>query len=150
MTKIVAGVWLLCMGFAGWAQNSGASSTGGAGVAAQHRQENAASAQKDTSGASGDQVTKPAGAKSKTVIGCLAGPDGDGHYTLNSMRFRSGVQVLGPDNLSSAAGQKVKLTGDWVSDGASHEQRRFQATRFDVMADKCPSPTEKTPVGKKK
>ena len=126
--------------------------TGGQG----HKQSNAASATKDNSAISGDQVTKPAGAKSTIVIGCLRGPDADGHFVLNSMQYRSGVEVLGPDSLYSAAGQKVKLTGQWVSanpgpnDASKEPARRFQATSFDVLAEKCPPPAETTPISKRK
>ena len=98
-----------------------------------------------------------AGAKSSTVIGCLSGPDSDGHFKLNSMQYRSGVEVLGTDDLSSASGKKVKLSGKWEAaeasaqaDAGKKEGRRFQATGFDVMADTCSVPAEVTPVSKKK
>ena len=104
-----------------------------------------------------------AGAKSSTVIGCLSGPDSDGHFKLNSMQYRSGVEVLGPNNLGSASGKKVKLSGKWEAAEAfsqseagkqsattKKEARRFQATGFDVMADTCSVPAEVTPVSKKK
>jgi hypothetical protein len=121
-----------------------------------HKESNAASATKDTSATSGDQVTKPSGAaKNTTVIGCLRAADAEGHLMLNSMQFRSGVEVLGPSDLSSAAGQKVKLTGSWVpaqeaDQGGKKKERRFQATSFDVLAEKCPPPAETSPVSKKK
>jgi len=133
------------------------------------RQSNAASATKDNSGISGDQVTKPEGAKSSTLIGCLNGPDSDGHLHLRSMQHRSGVEVAGPNDLASASGKKVKLSGRWEpvepraqteSDkaaagnaqlhGAKPEAQRFQATTFDVMADTCSVPVEVTPISKKK
>ncbi len=127
------------------------------------KQSNAASSTRDNSAISGDQVTKPAGAKSTTVIGCLGSPDSDGHFVLRSMQYRTGVEVLGPNDLESAAGQKVKLTGQWVpvpesQSGATSSQdaagkkmnRRFQATSFEVLAEKCPPPAETTPVSKKK
>ncbi len=120
------------------------------------KQSNAASAAQDNSGISGDQVTKPAGAKGSTVIGCIAGPDVDGHFELKNMQYRSGVEVLGPDDLQTAAGRKVKLTGQWVlvldsPDTANNKKnRRFQATGYEVLADKCSSPAETTPVSKKK
>src|SRR5580658_3409326 len=63
------------------------------------QQSNAASATQDNSGASGDQITKPAGAKEATVIGCLTGPDKNGRYSLHSMSHRFGLQVLGSDEL---------------------------------------------------
>jgi len=119
------------------------------------KQSNAASATQDNSGISGDQVTKPAGAKSSTVIGCLSGPDAGGHFMLNSMQYRSGLEVLGPNNLDTADGRKVKLTGQWIAgadsqDASDKKDRRFQATTFDVLADKCPPPSATTPVSKKK
>ena len=127
------------------------------------KQSNAASATQDNSAISGDQVTKPAGAKSSTVTGCLSTPDSDGHFLLRSMQYRSGVEVVGPNDLGSAAGQKVKLTGQWEpvpesqnadttsqNAGGKKAKRRFQATAFDVLAEKCPPPSETTPISKKK
>jgi hypothetical protein len=119
------------------------------------KQSNAASATQDNSAISGDQVTKPAGARGSTVIGCLSGPDAAGHFMLNSMSYRSGLEVLGPNDLATAAGRKVKLTGQWIpgvdsKDTSNKSDRRFQATSFDVMADKCPPPAVTTPVSKQK
>ena len=127
------------------------------------KQSNAASATQDNSAISGDQVTKPAGAKSSTVTGCLSTPDSDGHFVLTSMQYRSGVEVVGPNDLESAAGQKVKLTGQWELTPESQnattssqdpadkkKNRRFQATSFDVLAEKCSPPAETTPISKKK
>src|ERR1039458_10170638 len=74
------------------------------------QQKNAASASKDNSGISGDQVTKPAGAKGTTLIGCLSGPNPEGKYVLTSMQYRTGIQVLGPDDLKNDSGSKVKVT----------------------------------------
>lgn len=134
-------------------QPAGDPTTGDAGKL--HKQDNATSATQDNSAISGDQVTRPSGAKTTSVIGCLAGPDTDGKYTLSSMQYRSGVEVLGPTNLGSAAGQKVKLSGNWAAssgatDGDTKQARRFQATSFDVLAEKCPPPAETTPISKKK
>ena len=67
-----------------------------AGNTADDQQKNAASATKDNSGISGDQVTKPAGAKGSTLIGCLSGPNAEGKYLLTSMQHRTGVQCLAP------------------------------------------------------
>jgi hypothetical protein len=118
-------------------------------------QSNAASATQDNSAISGDQVTKPAGAKSSSVIGCLSGPDAAGHFMLNSMQYRYGLEVLGPNDLGTAAGRKVKLTGQWIAgvdsqDVNNKKDRRFQATSFELLADKCSPPAVTTPVGKKK
>src|SRR5215469_9609773 len=52
------------------------------------QQSNAASANKDTSATSGDQITKPAGAKGATLIGCLEGPGTDGKYMVRNMAHR--------------------------------------------------------------
>ena len=122
------------------------------------KQSNAASATQDNSAISGDQVTKPEGAKGSTVIGCLSGPDAGGHFMLKSMQYRFGLEVLGPNDLEKAAGRKVKLTGQWIpgvdsqdmQDAAKKKDRRFQATSFDVMADKCQPPSVTTPVSKSK
>jgi hypothetical protein len=120
------------------------------------QQNNAASATQDNSGASGDQITKPAGAKEATVIGCLTGPDKNGKYVIHNMAHRFGVQVLGSDELKNDSGSKVKLTGQWQPippadlDKKSPEKDRFQATDVEVMAPKCKPPSETTPVSKSK
>ena len=112
---------------------------------------NAPQAQSNAAG--GESATKPAGAKGSTLIGCLSGPDGEGKYLLRSMQHRTGVQVLGPDNLKDDSGSKVKLTGSWVA-GEQPQQgkaaRRFQASEVEVMATKCEVPAETTPVSKNK
>ena len=123
--------------------------------AAGQQQRNAASATKDTSGTTGDQITKPAGAKPSTLIGCLSGPDKNGKYTVRSMTHRTGVEVLGPDDLKNDSGAKVKLTGKWEAASASQgsapgEERRFQVTKIEVMAKACSAPSETTPVNKNK
>ena len=120
------------------------------------QQTNAASATKDNSGVSGDQVTKPAGARGTTVIGCLSGPDKDGKYELRSMRHRTGIQVLGPDDLKNDSGSKVKLTGSWEASPQqppqtkAKEARRFQVTAVEVLSPHCIPPSEKTPISKEK
>jgi hypothetical protein len=120
----------------------------------QEKQKNATSATQDNSGISGDQVTKPAGAKGTALIGCLSGPDSDGNYMLRSMQYRTGVQVLGPDDLKKSVGDKVKLTGTWQPLSpeipASKTARRFQATQVEVVSKGCQAPSETTPVSKKK
>jgi len=116
----------------------------------------AASATQDNSADSGDKLTKPAGAKSSTLIGCLSGPDSIGRYTLRSMEHRTGLQVLGPDDLKNHSGSKVKLTGWWVpgdqpaESTKGKETRKFQASEVEVLAQKCVAPSETTPVSKKK
>lgn len=122
------------------------------------QQKNAASASKDNSGISGDQVTKPAGAKGTTLIGCLSGPDKDGKYVLTSMQHRTGVQVLGPDDLKNDSGSKVKLTGAWEASPEQRQQpqakakeaRRFQVTAIAVLSPHCTAPSVTTPVSKAK
>jgi len=123
------------------------------------QQGNAASATKDNSGTTGDQITNPPGAKGSTLIGCLSGPDKNGRYTLRSMNHRTGVEVVGPDDLKKDSGTKVKLTGNWQSPQASPtqpqaggpaEMRRFQVTDVEVMAKSCSVPAEVTPQSKNK
>jgi len=120
------------------------------------QQGNAASASKDNSATSGDQITNPPGAKDSTLIGCLAGPDKQGKYTLRSMNHRTGVEVLGPDTLGDDSGAKVKLTGKWEAPSPAQqanrpvEMRRFQVTDVEVMAKTCSVPAETTPVSKNK
>ncbi len=141
-------------GVAAWAQEPAATPPP-AGTPSQ-QQSNAASATQDTSGASGDQITKPAGAKEATVIGCLTGPDKNGKYVLHNMAHRFGVQVLGADELKNDSGSKVKLTGQWqplppsVLDKKSPETHRFQATDVEVLAAICKPPGETNPVSKSK
>ena len=132
------------------------------------QQDNAASATHDNSGASGDQITRPAGAKGSTLIGCLVGPDKNGKFLLRNMSHRLGVQVVGPEDLKNDSGSKVRLTGQWQPlppdqqqtapspSGNSQqpqsrpETHRFQATDVEVLAQKCTSPSETTPVSKNK
>jgi hypothetical protein len=134
------------------------------------QQDNAGSVTKDNSATSGDQITNPPGAKGSTLIGCLAGPDKNGKYLLHSMNHRTGVEVLGGDDLKKASGAKVKLTGKWealepgaapASPGKSAsasqdkskpapEMRRFQTTDVEVMAKTCSVPAEVTPQSKNK
>ena len=94
-------------------------------------------------------------AKGTVLIGCLAGPDADDHYTLTSMQHRTGVDVVGGDELQKGAGAKVKLTGSWEAlPGATGKKgdatRRFKATEMTVMEEKCQAPAPVTPVSKKK
>jgi hypothetical protein len=135
------------------------------------QQNNVASATQDTSAPGGDQITKPAGAKGATLIGCLAGPDKDGKYLIRSMAHRMGVQVVGPGDLKNDSGSKVKLTGQWQplpqtqaqpsqsqeriaspqqGEKKSAETHRFLATDVEVLAQKCKPPAEATPLSKNK
>ena len=135
------------------------------------QQGNAAGATKDNSGATADQTTKPA-AKGPTLIGCLSGPDKNGKYMLHSMNHRTGVEILGPDDLKNDSGTKVKLTGNWLTPekapanatapqggkastangkpATPTEMLRFQATDVEVMAKTCSVPAEVTPESKNK
>ena len=93
--------------------------------------------------------------KGTTLIGCLAGPDTDDHYTLTSMQHRLGVDVVGGDELKTGAGAKVKLTGSWETlPGAEGKKgdaaKRFKATAVSVMEERCTVPSPTTPVSKKK
>ena len=93
--------------------------------------------------------------KGTTLIGCLAGPDADDHYTLTSMQHRMGVEVVGGDELKTGAGAKVKLTGSWEampgSEGKKGDAaRRFKTTAVSVIEEKCEVPAPTTPVKKKK
>ena len=94
-------------------------------------------------------------AKGTTLIGCLVGPDADDLYTLTSMQHRSGVEVVGSDQLKQGAGAKVKLTGSWemLPGGESKKgdaTRRFKATEVTVIDAKCQAPAAVTPESKKK
>jgi hypothetical protein len=110
----------------------------------------------DNSTTSEEQATKSNEAKGTSLIGCLSGPDSHGKYTLRSMSHRTGVEVIGPDELKNDSGNKVKLTGSWKpgdqppDETKGKESRKFQATKIEVLADECQAPTEKTPVSKRK
>lgn len=100
-------------------------------------------------------ATPSSGSKGTTLIGCLTGPDADDHYTLTSMQHRTGVEVVGSEELKSGAGAKVKLTGSWEAlPGAAGKKsdltQRFKATAVSVMEEKCQVPNPTTPVSKKK
>ena len=103
-----------------------------------------------------DPAATPSSAnKGTTLIGCLAGPDADDHYTLTSMQHRLGVDVVGGDELKTGAGAKVKLTGSWEAlPGAEGKKgdaaKRFKATAVSVMEERCTVPSATTPVSKKK
>ena len=103
-----------------------------------------------------DQPTKAEPEGHTVLIGCLTGPDAKGKFTLRSMAYRTGVEVVGPDDLKDDSGIKVKLTGLWkpgdqpADAGAAKKARKFQATAVEVMAPKCDAPSEKTPVSKEK
>ena len=95
-----------------------------------------------------------AASKGTTLIGCLAGPDADDHYTLTSMQHRMGVEVVGGDELKSGSGAKVKLSGSWEAlPGAEGKKgdaaQRFKATAVSVIEERCTSPSPTTPVSKK-
>jgi len=97
----------------------------------------------------------PAASKGTTLIGCLAGPDADDHYTLTSMQHRTSVEVVGSEELKTGAGAKVKLTGLWEAlpgaEGKTGDAaKRFKATAISVMENKCTAPSATTPVSKKK
>ncbi len=83
------------------------------------------------------------------------------------MNHRTGVEVLGSDDLKKDSGSKVKLTGNWQTpqpgaaaaasqdksqdrSKAAPEMRRFQVTDVEVMAKTCSAPSETTPVSKQK
>jgi hypothetical protein len=94
-------------------------------------------------------------AKGTTLIGCLAGPDVDDHYTLTSMQHRTGVEVVGGEELKKGAGTKVKLTGSWealpgMDPKKGDAARRFKAAEISVVEETCTAPSQTTPVTKKK
>lgn len=106
-------------------------------------------------GTAQEKPTQSGSPKSTTVIGCLAGPGDDNLYTLTSMQHRTGVKVVGGEELKKGAGAKVKLTGAWEtlpeSDAPKGDAgRRFRATDIAVMEEKCKAPAPVTPVSKKK
>jgi hypothetical protein len=147
---------LACCTLAVAQDTSSTTATPPAASSAAQKQDNAASATKDTSGTTGDQITTPPAAKGSTLIGCLAGPDKEGKFVLRNMNNRTGVQILGPDNLKNDSGSKVKLTGQWqpaqspAQDKNTTEMRRFQVTDVEVVAQTCHPPSVTTPVSKEK
>jgi hypothetical protein len=109
----------------------------------------------------GTQAAKPdQAAKSSepqghsTLIGCLDGPDTSGKYVLRSMEHRTGVEVVGSDDLKKGSGTKVKLTGLWKPGekpaAKGKESRKFQASEVEVMSENCSAPSGQTPVSKQK
>ena len=102
-----------------------------------------------------DAAAPAAPAKGTSLIGCLAGPDADDYYTLTSMQHRTGVEVVGGEELKKGAGAKVKLTGSWEAlpgpQGKKGDAaRRFKATEVSVIEEKCQAPAPVTPASKKK
>lgn len=135
---------------------TGTQSTATPGDTKPDQQRNAPGVSKDTGATSGDQVTRPAGAKGLTLIGCLSGPDTNGRYILTSMQHRTGVELFGPDELKNARGDKVKLTGTWLAAPSPPVQqterkpaRPFQVTQIEVLSQQCQAPSPTSP-GKKK
>lgn len=109
-----------------------------------------------TAGGLAQEPASQQGAASGTsIVGCLAGPSADDHYTLTSMQHRMGVDVVGSEELKKGVGTKVKLTGSWEAlPGAEGKKddasRRFRATAVTVLEEKCQAPEPVTPVSKKK
>ena len=71
------------------------------------------------------------------------------------MQHRTGVMVVGREELKKGAGSKVKLTGSWETlPGANAAKgdasQRFRAIDITVMEAKCQAPAPVTPVSKKK
>ena len=126
------------------------------GTGVLEKQENANSAAKDSTGLSGDAVSKPSSSsKNSTVIGCLEGPEADGRYILKNMQYKTGVDVSGPAALGDATGKKVKLTGEWLKNAdttpaGKAKNRSFKATQAEVLSTACKAPAEKRPVSKRK
>jgi hypothetical protein len=152
---LVPSIFLLCC--VAWAQGQAIAPLQTPPLNPPEKQQDNSSSAKDTGATAGDQITKPMGTKGSTIIGCLSGPDKVGKYVLRSMHYRTGVQVLGDDDLKTDSGSKVKLTGQWEaptspekSANAPAAMGRFQATQIEVLATKCSSPAETTPVSKMK
>jgi hypothetical protein len=108
-----------------------------------------------TQAAKPDQAAKSAEPQGhSTLIGCLSGPDVSGKYVLRSMEHRTGVEVMGSDDLKKGSGAKVKLTGLWKPGekpaAKGKESRMFQASEVEVMSDNCQTPSEKIPVSKQR
>ncbi len=124
-------------------------------VAAAALPQSAASAAQSTS-TSTDQPVKAEPQGHTVLIGCLSGPDGDGNYTIRSMTYRTGVEVIGPDDLRNVSGGKVKLTGWWkpsdqpAEASSAKKARKFQVTAIEAITPNCQAPSEKTPVSKEK
>ena len=74
-------------------------------------------------GVAQETPTQSSSPKGTTLIGCLAGPDADDLYTLTSMQHRTGVMVVGGEELKKGTGAKVKLTGSWETLPGRRPQR---------------------------
>ncbi len=156
LTRIAAFLLTGCLSALGQEPAPSTPTPPASGDSSAQEQQNATSATKDNSGTTGDQITKPAGAKGSTLIGCLAGPDKDGKYNIHNMTYRDGVQVLGSEELKNDAGSKVKLTGQWQpvppEQGQANKSatRRFQIIDLEVVSPHCLIPSAVTPVSKNK
>ncbi|HVO41192.1 MAG TPA: hypothetical protein VMT34_01155 [Aggregatilineales bacterium] len=143
------------------AQAANSSATSPSASQAQADQQGSSTASHDTndgnaSSKDGQAANDQNGKKASTIIGCLAGPDVDGHFELRSMQHRTGVDVIGPDELAYVTGNKVKLSGQWVAvanvhtDKGEKQVQRFEVTSYDVMTEKCTPPAVTTPISKQK
>src|ERR1039458_6222243 len=63
------------------------------------------------------------------------GPDAEDHYTLTSMQHRTGVEVVGGDELITGAGAKVKLTGSWQALPGAEGKKGDAAQRFKATGE---------------
>ena len=99
--------------------------------------------------------TDHAAAKGTTLIGCLAGPDADDHYTLTNMQHRLGVEVVGGEESEERRGREGEVDG--IVGARCLDPKGRRAMRRDVQGDRgeragreVPGTYGGTPVSKKK
>jgi uncharacterized protein YdeI (BOF family) len=78
--------------------------------------------------------------KESTITGCLSGPIGEGYYELKNANNRIRMQVNAMDGLKAHVGHKVKLTGTWEEEIPEVQERRFNVSKVDMIAETCTVP----------
>jgi hypothetical protein len=92
----------------------------------------------------------------KTVTGCLSGPNAEGNYVLTSKKGKT-VEVAANDALKEHVGHEVKLTGSFASAStmgatstkAESKEKHFTADKVDMVSESCTKPSAKSDKSKK-
>lgn len=84
----------------------------------------------------------------KTMVGCLSGPNAEGQFTLQAGKGKE-FQISSSQDLKPHVGHKVKVTGTWEkaeasADASSTEKKEHQhggkhlkVSNIEHMADTC-------------
>ncbi|HEV2022507.1 MAG TPA: hypothetical protein VGQ94_08250, partial [Terriglobales bacterium] len=128
MKKVTVLVFVLMFAVAAWAyQGSYGSST----KASTPAKTSTASTTKSTT----HTKAAAAGPKESTMTGCLSGPNADGEYLVKNGNHRSGMEVVGMNDLKTHVGHKVKLTGTWVKESPEVEAKEAKGEKGGKEAD---------------